>query len=396
MKVGFVIPWIQRTGGNKTVLSVAEGLARGGHDVQLFCHTVRTDLVPEIERQIGGATFSYAVRSERSYEGHRDDLSWQLPSRRYRRLAETILAAHRGAPFDAVIVVANEGRQLGRQLRHALPRPQPLFGWSIMELIDHSFLLSRERDLPWLRSLLSPVYPAAHWAWGRSMRDFDFLCANSEWTSDLVGYLYGLECGHILVSLPEEAFGPGPGSGDLPPGPYIAVPTVSLGPREQGLLAEVASQGLNLVSFGPRPAPGVPHLGYLSEERLREVLRGAAATLFLFDYEALGLIPFESLAVGTPVVTLPKYGVHVQWRESPYVEFAGTARGLAEACRRRLLGPPTVADRESARASVDRFRASRAAASLVSYLEEVRSVKEALDGASAGREHALDSAKGAD
>ena len=372
MRIGWVIPWLHRTGGNKTVLSLARGLVQSGHDAQLFCHTVRTDIVPEVERQLGGVPFSYLVSSPRAYAGHRDDLSWQLPSGRYRALTASIVDAHRRSPFDAVIVVANEGRQLARQLRKALPEPSPLLGWSIMELIDHTFLLRRERDHPLLRSLLSPLYPAFHWAWGRSMREFDFLCANSPWTAELVDYLYGLDCGHLLISIPEEAYAPGSGLPSPPEPPYIAVPTVSLGSRETRLLGEIGAHGLNLVAFGPRRVPGLQDRGFLPENQMRQLLQGACATLFLFDYEALGLLPFESLAVGTPVVTLPKHGVHAQWRGSPFVGFADRAPDLIEACQRWVNSPPTSTERDAARSSVEPYRASRASAALAAYLAKIQ------------------------
>jgi hypothetical protein len=54
--------------------------------------------------------------------------------------------------------------------------------------------------------------------------------------------------------------------------------------------------------------PNVKVLGYLREEQLRELYSNALATVFPFTEESFGLIPLESMACGTPVLTYRRQG----------------------------------------------------------------------------------------
>ncbi|MEM3191659.1 MAG: hypothetical protein QW292_06135 [Candidatus Parvarchaeota archaeon] len=47
---------------------------------------------------------------------------------------------------------------------------------------------------------------------------------------------------------------------------------------------------------------------YLDEKEMINLIERARAVLVLFDIESLGLIPFESLALGTLVITEKKIG----------------------------------------------------------------------------------------
>jgi hypothetical protein len=380
VRVAFVTPWIHGIRGNRIAFSVANELVRSGHEAEVFAHTIRPSLRTEIQQFLGAARLDWLVESERPYRSHLEAIAWQFTPRKNRALATRIVEAHSRYPFDAVVLAANEGRSLGRLLRSRLKVPQPVLGWSIMELIDHTFLLRHERNHPVVRGLASPAYPLIHAAWARAMSAYDFLMANSEWTGEIVEYLYGTRLGHIFMSLPPIAFDRPEPSGTLPQAPYIAVPTASLGAAELGLLSQAPLRGLPLVAYGPRSAPGLRHLGYLSEERMREFLAGAAATLFLFDYEALGLIPFESLALGTPVVTQPKHGVRLQWRSHPMVGFGRTVEELVVELRRWIERPATMEQRESAISSVLPFRAPEATVRFLAFLRDARHERDRLAG----------------
>ena len=103
--------------------------------------------------------------------------------------------------------------------------------------------------------------------------------------------------------------------------PYIAVPTVSLDDDRIALIKQLKSDGVNMRIFGKIRIGIAEELGYVSTETLIDIFRGAAATLFLFDYESLGLIPFESLAVGTPVITERKLGPYSDLKDNAYTNF---------------------------------------------------------------------------
>ncbi|EQD40073.1 glycosyltransferase, partial [mine drainage metagenome] len=136
----------------------------------------------------------------------------------------------------------------------------------------------------------------------------------------------------------------------------------------------LARTNLPLVAYGPRPPPpsvSIPYRGFLSEDEMRVFLSGAAATLFLFDYEALGLVPFESLAAGTPVITLPKQGPHRTLSHNRDVYFGRDVGELRELCARILQSPPTRADRARCRESVEVYKSSESARSFQALMERL-------------------------
>lgn len=366
-----MIPWINSVGGNKIALSLATELSREGHEVEVFCLKIRSDLLPEVKQMLGGAHLSFQGCTNSGSYRRREGFVWAVWSGYDQALARMIAQSHKANRLDVVLLVANEGFRLARILRMELADPRPLLGWSLMELMDHSYLLRAERDLSALRSLLGLLYPAAHWTWHQYLTAYDFLCANSTWTATLLEYLYGLQCGHVLISIPSDAFESVAAFVQPSGTPYVAVPTVSIARSQYSVLKEIAARGISLVSYGPKPVPGTLHLGFLTEEKMRSVLAGAVATLFLFDYEGLGLIPFESIAVGTPVVTLPKHAVHLQWAGNPYVTFVDRPEGLAQACARWSTEPPSKADRDAARATIAQYAAPAAAKSLLSFLRGI-------------------------
>lgn len=373
MKLVFINPWVHRIGGNKIELSLAAELASMGHSVTVLAHTVNREAVGEVSRMIGRAGFAYLRETTQVYRGHSSESVWQMSPWPARILAAEIRNSHRREKLDIVLLWGNEGRSLARSLKRHLPVNRPLLGWSLMELIDHSALLRYERDWSMLRALVSPAYPVAHWIWAEAMRSFDFLCANSPWTADLLSYLYGTPAGAIVIAIPPSDFeliSGGMGS------PYLAVPTVSLGPREAKTLQLISRAGLPLVAFGPRKVNGIAGLGVVPERRVRELMSGAAATLFLFDYEALGLIPIESLAVGTPVVTLPKQGPGRMWAGHPFVTLAEDAGDLIDACNRLLSKPIDLQRRAEVQSTVSKYGAPEAASRFASYLEGLLATRE--------------------
>ena len=371
MKLAFVIPLLARTGGNKVALSLAEELVDQGDHVELFVHTASSTVLPQLPEFTPGVPLKVLRTRTGGFRGHWDPIVWNVATRRNRELALLIAQRHREVTFDAVILISNEGRTLARELRKILGRNTPKLGWCVMELIDHIYLLRRERDLGWLRTISFPIYPLIHELWSQAFLEYDFLLANSPWTSDLLGYLYGLNCLGEIISLPRCAFTHGPPWKDSM---YVAVPTVSLGPKEIGMLDKIARSGLPLVAYGPRPLPSsipIPHKGFLSEDGMRELLSNAAATLFLFDYEALGLVPLESLAAGTPVITFPKQGPHRTLAGNPDVHFGRNIQELATLCRRMVMSPPTESDRARCKLSVERYSSPRAAQRFHTFLGQV-------------------------
>ena len=371
MRLAFVIPWLARTGGNKTSLYLAQELVSHGVQVELFAHTVSWTVLPRLAETTPDVPFRYIRTRAKGFADHLDPIAWNVALRRDKELATLIARRHEEDAFDAVILFANEGRTIARNLRRILGVRTPRLGWCVMELVDHSFLLRRERDLSSLRSIALPLYPLLHALWNKAYADHDFLLTNSPWTAELLEYLYGLNSYGDVILLPHSAFHQEPRlQGPI----YFAVPTVSLGPHESKLLAELARAGLPLVAYGPKPPPpftSVPYRGFLSELDMRAFLANAVATLFLFDYEALGLVPFESLAAGTPVVTLPKQGPYRSLGHNPDVHFGRDGRQLRDLCSQILSHPPMESDRTRCRESVEIYSQYSSAISFQTLLKVI-------------------------
>ena len=117
---------------------------------------------------------------------------------------------------------------------------------------------------------------------------------------------------------------------------YIAVSTVSINENHKKIIQNLIKDGINIIPFGSRKIDSEKYLGYVTDEKVREILTNASATLFLFDYEAFGLIPLESLICGTPVITEPKLGVYTEYNTCSDVHFAEEYENIKTLCKQFL------------------------------------------------------------
>lgn len=334
MRLGVVTPYVKRIQGNRLAFSLARGLAQE-HEVTLYAHTVFQPLVEEVGRSVLPGRFRYLRATQSAAFRHRNLVALQLLRGRDRALAELILADHRQSRLDAVLVIANEGHWLGEYFRRSGPPAPPKSVVCVMDLIDNIFLLGYERPLPAARRMLSWSYPLIHRIEASRLRSFDFVGVISEWNRELLSYLYGIQPTVNVAAVAFDQFRPAP-RGAVPEPRYIALPTVGVSGGLQRVALELHRRGIPFISFGPGAIGEIPYRGFVADSELNSILANAAATLFLFDYEALGLLPLESLAAGTPVVTFPKGGVRAELSQNPNVTFASNLEGLERACRQRL------------------------------------------------------------
>lgn len=371
MKIAVVTPYVARVFGNRAAFAVARELARE-HEVTVHAHTVDQRVLGEVERLLAPAKFTALHTTSIRCLSMSRLLWWQLSRGSDRALARALEQEHARAPLDVVIVVADEGHWLGGYVRQWSARTKPITVLCVLELLDHSFLLGYDRPWANLRRLAAPVYPLVHAMEARRLAAFDRLTSISRWTSELLDYLYGLPSAASLAVYDDRLFQIS-GSAAVPEGaPYLAVPTAALDARSSPVIARLHANGVPLRTFGPRPVPGVPHEGFLADEEMVRLLAGARATLFLFDYEALGLLPIESLAVGTPVITYPRQGPHAEHWNNPNVRFATSypeIRATAQELLERPKDRPTI---EACERSVAEYRPAAVVSRLLPLLHPKR------------------------
>jgi glycosyltransferase involved in cell wall biosynthesis len=189
----------------------------------------------------------------------------------------------------------------------------------------------------------------------RAVRSAARVLTVSERTKRDLVELYGVAPERIVVTPNgvDPVFRPGNGARDF----ALAVGAIQDRKNPLAALDAATAVGLPLVFAGPAKdrslaaelqRRGARVEGYVSDERLAELYRGAACLLQTSEYEGFGLPVLEAMASGTPVVAL---------REPALVEVAGDAAvfvdedGLADGIRQVL------ADRERVvAAGLDRAR----------------------------------------
>ncbi len=357
MRIAIVIPYLVKVEGNKTALILASRLAKK-NEVFVLSYSVKEAVIDEVRSLIFPAKFLYAKTIDKGKYGIMFAIKYQLFKGVDRKLAKLIKTLK---PLDMYLVISDEGHWIPEYFNEKDNIKSALV---VMELHDHG-LISAGNDpmkFPILRTVFaSPVYGMAKMMEYRRFRSFDILLANSTWTKIVFQYLYGLPVSGILFGIDTNVFKPT--ESEYSEMNFIAVPTISLkkDPYGRQLISRLAHDGIPLLSYGPIEIQGVRHLGYLSQEEMVKVLSAAKATLFLFNYEALGLIPFESLACGTPVITYPKQGPLVELDNNKNVSYFRNYEELLKLCKFYLELAKDEKLTNSCRESVLRYDISKIA-----------------------------------
>ncbi len=360
-----MVPILISIGGNRRTFDYVRHLAGSNHQVDVFTYRANTELTTELKSKLGDSRFFCSHETPPVALSMLDIVRHQFDRRIDRALSQAIYEQHLLNPYDVVLVVASEGHWLAEYVKAWQTRRKPRTAIVLMEAIDHVFLLRRDRPLSTVRALLTCLLPILHEVEASRLKSFDLLLANSNWTAEIFRYLYGFESHLFPIVVDLSLFSP---KESVSSKPYVALPTASIDSTSMKLAQSVAERGIPLVSFGPKAVPGIPHAGFVDDSAMIRLLSNARATLFLFDYEALGLIPFESLAVGTPVVTYPKEGPYFELRGNPDVYFASDSIAIAAKCQSLISTIKTDAVVARCRASVAKFSLQNGADELVSEL----------------------------
>ena len=169
----------------------------------------------------------------------------------------------------------------------------------------------------------------------------DKLIAASKTVQRRIELYWRRESTVLCPPIDDDWLSPVPSPQSLDPRPYFLIVSQLAPYKRIDLAIEACNQlrlPLKIAGSGPDrkrlerlAGPTVEFLGYVPEENLPDLYRGAIATIFPGD-EDFGLVPLESQACGTPVIAFRSGGALETVQENVTGEFFGepTATSLAE------------------------------------------------------------------
>ena len=161
--------------------------------------------------------------------------------------------------------------------------------------------------------------------------------------------------------------------------------------------------GVRLVAFGSKIPVGtrlrqiresVDYLGRVSREHLISLYSNALFTLFPFTCEPMGLVPIESMACGTPVLTFNQQGPATTVIDGSTGWLVGTPDEMVAKTKEIWKRGETGISRESCVRRAKEFTAQRSAIELMQWIE--RSAASPASNAPSPESHAIGASRGAE
>ncbi|MCW1311491.1 MAG: glycosyltransferase [Candidatus Rehaiarchaeum fermentans] len=371
MKIAIVVPWAPVIKGNSYAASFARALSELNQKVDFIVHTMKADLEEDFKNILGGKVNLIILnRSDNESINFYKYFKLQYFSKIDEDIAEFILT---NGDYNLLVLISNEGKKIPMKIKKKLNNYSSktlITAIIVMELIDYSFDLNKEGIPSHVRKLFLFLKPIFRYVERKRLNSFDLVYSISNWTSNNLLKLYGIKSKMSLPLYDDKNFKM---EDTIVKENQIAVPTASLNNHGLKLLLRLQNDGIPLVAFGPKNANGLKNLGFLSMEEMRRLISKSKATLFYFDYEALGLIPLESLSLGTPVITIPKQGPYEELKDNRFVYFFNSYDSLLKICRDLIQVDQDTEYRLACSNSVNDFRseivASRFLKDIQNYIE---------------------------
>jgi len=359
-RVAIVHDWLDTWGGGENVLAE---LLRAHPDADLFA---LVDFLPDALRaRIGGrrarTTFLQRV------PGARRHFRMMLPL--FPRAIESLDMS----PYDLVIsdshAIAKGVRTAPSQLHVCYCHTPMRYAWDLRD----QYLGPHGLGAGWRGALAHRVLDRLR-VWDRrsSGRVTEFV-ANSQFVRDRIARCYGRAAAVIHPPVDTVFFTPA-GDRAPPARDYYFAASRWVPYKRMDLVArafrDLPDRRLVMAGDGPEHArvrdaagPNVEFAGAVSQEAMRDLLRGARAFVFAAE-EDFGILPVEAQACGTPVIAYGRGGaretIHDRADGHPTGRFFAeqTPEALAAAVRRFEADFPPI-DPRDCRASAERFSAER-------------------------------------
>ena len=353
MRLAIILPIVSRMHGVKYIMGVCNSLSSNGQEVDFYVYHMYRGLKEEVKKRIGKANLITFKEVDYSYFPRFTTFNYKILKGTSRRMAMEIAKRNSENRYDGIFLWGSECHWIATLIKDLIKKKPPRIVIRITDPVDVKNILMFNRK----GSLL--LYPAvfianylSHLTEKLSLRRYDIITSNSTWTSEIIDYLYDIKPEVMSEGIDMEFFKHVDKRKIELPERFIALPTVEIFPEYMHIVDFLESNNVPFVSYGPRSI-GKDYRGFVTDEEMREILSRASATLFLFRYEAIGFVPIESLACGTPVITFKKGGPYELFKENRFVRFEDDRNGILNACKDFLNMEKNKSTMEEIRKSVN-------------------------------------------